>query len=119
MNALLVFLTLLVSGGIIFVAPAQAPGALAVCAAISLPTVIILARGGPERTFLLRLFVIGLLIRLLVGAVIYVAHFEDFFGGDANIYDMFGRAMMAVWHGDTYQGLAFKRFMSSGAGAWG
>jgi hypothetical protein len=119
MNALLVVLTLLVSGSVIFVAPAPAPGALVICAAITLPTVIILARGGPERTFLLRLFVIGLLIRLMVGAVIYVGHFEDFFGGDANTYDIFGRALIGVWHGDTYQGLGFQRFMSAGGGAWG
>src|SRR6266850_5391385 len=112
MNALLVLLTLLVSGGVIFVAPAAAPGALAICAAMTLPTVVILARGGPERTFLLRLFVIGLLIRLLVGAVIYVAHFEEFFGGDANTYDAFGRARIGVWHGDSSQGMAVQRFMS-------
>src|ERR1700738_4883916 len=119
MNALLVVLTLLISGGIIFVAPAEAPGALAICAAIALPAVIILTRGGSERTFLLRLFVIGLLIRLLVGTVVYVAHFEDFFGGDANTYDTFGRALAAVWHGDTYQGLGFRGCMSAGGGAWG
>ena len=119
MNALLALLTLLVSGGIIFVAPAQAPSALAVCAVTALPTIIILARKGPERTFLLRLFVIGLLIRVLVGAVIYVAHFEVFFGGDALTYDTFGQALMAVWHGDSYQAAAIQRFMSSGAGAWG
>src|SRR5258705_251588 len=119
MNATLVLLTLLISGGVIFVAPAEAPGALAVCAAITLPTVIILARGGPERTFLLRLFVIGLLIRLLVGAIIYVAHFEEFFGGDANTYDTFGQALMAAWHGDIAQAAAYQSFVSSGAGAWG
>ena len=119
MNALLAFLTLLVSAGIIFAAPAQAPGALAVCAAVALPTIIILARRGPERTFLLRLFVIGLLIRLLVGAVIYVGHFEDFFGGDANTYDMFGVFVNAAWHGDSFRAAAFQRFMGVGVGAWG
>jgi hypothetical protein len=119
MNALLVVLTLLISGGVIFVAPAEAPGALAICAAITLPTVIIIARGGPERSFLLRLFVVGLLIRLMVGAIIYVAHFEEFFGGDANTYDTFGRALTASWHGDIYQAAAYQNFVSSGAGAWG
>ena len=119
MNALLVLLTLLVSGGVIFVAPAEAPGALVMCAVITLPTVIILARGGPERTFLLRLFVAGLFIRLAVGAIIYVAHFEDFFGADANTYDAFGQALMGAWHGDSYQAAEYQRFVSSGAGAWG
>ena len=119
MNALLVVLTLLVSGAIMFMAPAQAPGALDVCAATSLPIIIILARGGPERTFLLRLFLIGLLIRLLVGVVIFVGHFEDFFGGDANTYDQFGVFVNAAWHGDKYRAAAFQRFTSAGVGAWG
>ncbi len=119
MNALVAILTLVVSGGIIFMAPAQAPGALAVCATISLPTILMLARRSPERAFLLRLFVVGLLIRLLLGAVIYVAHFEEFFGGDANTYDMFGVALRAAWHGDSLQAAAYENFVSSGAGAWG
>ncbi len=119
MNALLVVLTLLVTTGVIFVAPDEAPGALAVCAAISLAPIILLVRGGPDRTFLLRLFGIGLLIRLMVGAIIYAAHYEDFFGGDANTYDIFGQALMAAWHGDAIGAAAYQRFVSSGAGAWG
>jgi hypothetical protein len=119
MNALLVVLTLLVSGGMIFMVPGQAPGALAVCAAVALPTIIILARRGPEGTFLLRLFIIGLLLRLLVGAVINVGHFEDFFGGDAHTYDNFGVFVNAAWHGDSYRTIAFQRYMRAGVGAWG
>src|ERR1700730_16836167 len=119
MNALLVVLTLLISGGIIFMAPAQAPSALVVCAAVPLPTVIVLARKGTDRTFLLRLFVTGLLIRLLVGAVINVGHFENFFGGDAITYDSFGLSLRAAWHGDAYQAAAYQSFVGSGAGAWG
>ena len=119
MNALLVVLTLLVSGAIMFMAPAQAPGALVVCAAISLLIIIILVRGGPERTFLLRLFLIGLLIRLLVGIVIFVGHYEDFFGGDANTYDQFGVFVNAAWHGDNYRTAVFQRFIRAGVGAWG
>ena len=119
MNALLAFLTLAVSAGIVFIAPAQAPGALVVCAAISLPTILLLARRSPERAFLLRLFVIGLLIRMLVGGVIYVGHMENFFGGDANTYDVFGLALRAAWHGDSVQAAAYENFVGSGAGAWG
>jgi hypothetical protein len=102
-----------------FMAPAQAPSALVVCAAVALPTVIVLARKGTDRTFLLRLFVTGLLIRLLVGAVINVGHFENFFGGDAITYDSFGLSLRAAWHGDAYQAAAYQSFVGSGAGAWG
>ena len=40
---------------------------------------MILARRGPEKTFLLRLMISGLLIRMVVGTVINVAHLEEFF----------------------------------------
>jgi hypothetical protein len=119
MNALLIMLTLLVSIAVLFMAPGQAPGALAVCAAIALPTLIILARRGPEKVFLLRLFVIGLLIRMLVGAIISLAHLENFFGGDAIAYDTFGFFLTGAWHGDSYQAAAYQSFVGSGTGAWG
>lgn len=119
MNALLLFLTFLLCVGVIFVTPEQAPGALVLCAAVTLPTIIILARAGSERTFLLRLLITGLLIRLLVGTIINMGHLEEFFGGDAITYDNFGIALNAAWHGNAFQAAAYQRFVASGAGAWG
>src|SRR5688500_6076691 len=118
MNAALVLVLLIVCVGILFIAPAQGPGALAMCAIISIPTVILLARG-IDRTFLLRLFVAGLVIRLVVGTMIFVAQMQGFFGGDAETYDFFGQSLMRAWRGDAYDLMVYERFLSSGAGAWG
>ena len=119
MNALLIALTLAVSAGIVFLIPSEGPSALAVSAAVVIPTILILSRQGPERTFLLRIFIVGLLIRLVVGTIIYVGHMEAFFGGDANTYDTFGGALNMSWHGDAYAKEVFEKFMSGGATAWG
>ena len=118
MNAALVLTLLVVAIGILVIAPAAAPGALTMCAAFSLPTIILLARG-TDRTFLLRMFIAALTIRLVVGSVIFSAHLQEFFGGDALTYDIFGYALNLGWHGDTYSLLAYESFTRSGAGAWG
>src|SRR6185295_7149859 len=72
-----------------------------------------------EKTFLLRMFMIGLMVRILLAAVINLGHMEEFFGGDANTYDIFGRSLLQGWHGDNYHMEKYQSFVASGAGAWG
>ena len=119
MNILLIGLTLLICGVVIFLKPSEAPGALAMCALVSLPTVFILARTRQDKTFLLRLFLLGVLIRLIVGTIIFVGNMEEFFGGDANTYHYFGASLVQSWHGNDYHDVAYTNFISSGASAWG
>lgn len=119
MNALIVVLSLLICGGSLFVAPADAPGALAVCIITSLPTIWVLTRESDDRTFLMRIFVFGLLIRIALATVIFVGHYEEFFGGDANTYDIFAKSLNAAWHGDKYHLARYQSFVGSGASAWG
>jgi 4-amino-4-deoxy-L-arabinose transferase-like glycosyltransferase len=119
MNILLIGLTLVICGAVIFLAPAKAPGALLMCAAVSFPTTIILVRSRHDKTFLLRLFLIGVLVRIIVATVIFIAHFEEFFGGDANTYDLYGQSLVQSWHGNEFHSQAYANFIASGASAWG
>ena len=119
MNILLIGLTLLLCGVTIFLKPDEAPGALAMCALVSLPTIIILARTREDKTFLLRLFLLGVLARIIVGTIINVGNLEEFFGGDANTYHIFGASLVQSWHGNEFHDMAYENFISSGASAWG
>ena len=119
MNILIIASILAVFGGVIFVRPEEGPGALAMCVLTSVPTIIILARAPEHRTFLMRLFLIAVVIRIVLSMAIFVGHAEDFFGGDANTYDIFGQSLVASWHGDTYHAGKFASFTQSGASAWG
>jgi dolichyl-phosphate-mannose-protein mannosyltransferase len=119
MNIVLIGLTLLICSGLIWLKPAEAPGALAFCALASAPTLVILARSGDEKTFLLRLFMIGVLVRIVVATVIFTGKMEDFFGGDANTYDIFGQSLVQSWHGNEYHRARYEGFVASGASAWG
>ena len=119
MNILLIAVTLLICAGVIFLQPAHAPGALAMCAIVSMPTIIVLARTKEERTFLFRLFLLAVLVRIIVATVIFTANLEEFFGGDANTYDIFGQSLVEAWHGDAYHAGKYSSFTQSGATAWG
>jgi len=119
MNILIIALTLLVCGGAIFMKPGEAPAALFMCALTCIPTIIVLARTPEQRTFLMRLFLLALVVRIVLATVINVAHMEEFFGGDANTYDIFGQSLRQSWHGDRYHWAKYTSFVASGASAWG
>ncbi|HSK63798.1 MAG TPA: glycosyltransferase family 39 protein [Pyrinomonadaceae bacterium] len=119
MNTLIIVFTALVCGGVIWFQPSLGPGAMAICAVVSLPTLFILIRSGEERQFLLRLFVLAVLVRIILATIIYIGGYEAFFGGDANTYDIFGKSLLQSWHGDAYHAARYAGFIKSGAGAWG
>src|SRR5262245_29633589 len=118
MNALLMVMVLATCAGVVFLAPGKAPGALVVCQLVSLPTLVILARAN-ERVFLLRLFILGLLIRIVVATFIYVSHMQAFFGGDATTYDILGNSLGLSWHGSLDSASAYQDLVRSGASGWG
>ena len=121
MNALITILILVVFGGTVFLERQDGASALTLCAVTSLPTILILARrdSNEDRAFLLRVFILGVLVRIIIGTVIHVGHLEEFFGGDANTYNIFGKSLAASWHGDKYHLAAYRSFIASGASAWG
>jgi 4-amino-4-deoxy-L-arabinose transferase-like glycosyltransferase len=119
MNILILVFTALVCGSVIWSQPGLGPGAMMVCAVVSLPTLFILLRAKDDRTFLLRLFVFAVLVRIALATIIYMGRWEEFFGGDANTYDIFGKSLLQSWHGDAYHSARYAGFIRSGAGAWG
>jgi len=119
MNALLTLLSLLVCSGIVFLAPSTAPAALVLSAALASIVIIFINRLESERKFLLQLFVGGVLVRLIIGTIIFVFKFQEFFGGDADTYDLNGFFMQQGWHGNRYYAALPQRFIQGGAGAWG
>ncbi len=71
-------------------------------------------------SFLVKIFVAALLIRILLGTIIFMFDARAFFGGDAIHYDYYGTAQLAAWHGDRYFKALMDVYISGGlAGAWG
>jgi hypothetical protein len=135
MNALLtLFYLLLCVGIVLFVPPLVAPFALdygvftgfdaakAVLLCTALATVVgyYAYKREVDGPFLLRLFVAGLLARIIVGTAIFAFRGQDFFGGDAITYDYYGNAQLLGWFGDKYFRSIANLYVRSGMGSgWG
>src|SRR6185503_1060242 len=113
MNALIVGLFLLVCSALVWIQPTAGPSALVMCAVVSAPTILILARTHDDRTFLLRLFLVGLMVRIVLASIIYMGHMEEFFGGDAITYDTVGQSLLRGLYGDDFHMQIYQNFASS------
>src|SRR5947209_2990837 len=120
MNALLTALALLLSAAILFIVPAAGGSALVVCILFAVPAGLFISRTGSDKNFLLQLFFGALLVRIAVGTTIYFLNLQEFFGGDAYTYDIFGNALLKVWQGDKSYNYLVNMFVGSAAGSgWG
>ena len=135
MNAVLTLLYLLLCVFIVvFVPPLVAPfvadygiftafdaaRAVVLCTALAVICGLYAFKNDIDGTFLLRLFVSGLLVRMAIGLVIFAFKGQTFFGGDAVTYDYYGFAQMLGWAGDGYQQTIANQYIRSGEGSgWG
>jgi hypothetical protein len=118
-NGLLLAISLLLFCLVFTVAPSDGgPAALLVLPLIG--AVIFGIQHLEDRRFLLRLFVVALLVRVAMGTVIYLFHLQDFFGGDAITYDFLGDALMNVWQGKPEFQRSVDLFYAGGSSSgWG
>jgi len=122
MNSVLAALALIVCVCVIIVVPdhSGAAAALVICALAAVPASFIIFRAKIDSQFLFKLFIAGLLVRMVVGTLINVSELQDFFGGDANTYDTFAVALLKALAGDQYYAGLVERFQGQfGAGALG
>jgi hypothetical protein len=135
MNALLTLLYLILCVGIvIFVPPLVQPfvndygvfnnfdaaKAVLLCTALAAVAGFFSYKRDSDGRFLLRLFVAGLLVRMVVAVAIFGFRGQDFFGGDAMTYDFFGNAQLLGWGGDKYFQAIANHYVRSGEGSgWG
>ena len=100
MNALLAALTVALAGAVALAVPGGA-AALLLCAPCALLAGVLLSKGaGEQSSFLLKVFVGGLLVRMSVGVLINAFKLQEFFGGDAFTYDYLGGHLLETWRGD-------------------
>src|ERR1051325_4240835 len=104
MNALLPILALLLTAVVVQVAPTPAYGAAAIilCAVLAGIAGLIISQSKTDKQFLLRLFVSGLLLRMIIGVLIFNFRLQSFFGGDAFTYDALGSIQMSAFYGGSY-----------------
>ncbi|MBD0370384.1 MAG: glycosyltransferase family 39 protein [Pyrinomonadaceae bacterium] len=99
MNSALILAAIIIFTSIIILVPGLgAPAVIVVLVLASIASVIIYSNRahGP---FLLRIFICGLMIRIIIGTTIYLFNLQEFFGGDAITYDQFGLLTLNIWQG--------------------
>ena len=116
MNALLTLLLLTAGVGVAIFVPQYGPTAVLIGAVAACLAGYLIYRAGIDRRFLLQLFAAGLVVRVAIGTIIFVAQLQNFFGGDAITYDGFGYALLRVWQGEIQFKPEIDRFSASG---WG
>ena len=131
MNGVLTLLSLLICGFIVFaVPPLVAPyvgdygpvtsfdvsKAILLMCLLATAFAVFIYKQSVNRSFLLKLFVSALLIRMVLASLIFSFRAQDFFGGDALTYDYFGFAQVQAWYGDKLFQFEVDRFVGGGVG---
>ena len=119
MNSLLVVLGLALCGAILVLVPAVGGAAILITLIPAAVAIVLISTHRTDRTFLIQLFAAALLLRMLVGTLIYAFGWQNFFGGDAFTYDTFGLFMMKAWDGDAYHQMLVNNFTATTGSGWG
>ena len=135
MNAVIAVLTLLlVVAVMVFVPQLAAPfeslygpvtlgycaTALGVGAVAAAVAGVLISRAREHASYLLKLFMLALIVRIVIGSAIFVFNGQDFFGGDALTYDYFGDLQWRAWAGDAYMQILVDQFVGkSYQSGWG
>jgi hypothetical protein len=87
---------------------------------LSLVVIILIRQNEEESRFLIQLFLVALMLRMLFGVILHVFNLRGFFGADALTYDWLGQAIVDVWFNviPATDPVAQKA-MSTGTPGWG
>ncbi|HEY9286207.1 MAG TPA: glycosyltransferase family 39 protein, partial [Pyrinomonadaceae bacterium] len=118
MNALLALLSLALCLAIALTARGGAAAVL-FCVAVAAVAGAFLHRVKEHRTFFLRIFVGGLLLRAGLATLIYVFNLQEFFGGDALTYDSVGNSLVESWQSRYPLGGDVAATWAGVGGGWG
>jgi hypothetical protein len=117
MNSLLAILCLVVGAFVVLAVPSIATSytadvgvitsaytgkAMLLCIVLAALAGFYARRQEHHGVFLLKVFISALLIRLIIGSLIFAYRGQDFFGGDALTYDFLGMTQLNAWEGDKY-----------------
>src|SRR6185369_14554136 len=138
MNGVITFLAIIIGAAIILFAPVLAEPylspfgpsqpvtiglcvrAVLFCGGAPIITSKIIRRTRSHGSFLLKLFLLAMLLSIIIGTAIFVFNGQDYFGGDAWTYDFYGVQQSLAWAGDKLAAREVRLFVGSGFGsAWG
>jgi len=87
--------------------------ALGVCAGAAVVAGLLISRDKVNGSYLVRLFMLALVVRIAVGMAIFVFNAQEFFGGDALTYDYYGHQQLLAWAGDQFAQMKVRLFIGN------
>ncbi|HZH92010.1 MAG TPA: glycosyltransferase family 39 protein [Pyrinomonadaceae bacterium] len=99
-----------------FVVPVYGGPAVLAGAFFALVAMFFIKNVEANKQVLLSLFLVSLLLRVMIGTVIFKFRLQDFFGGDAITYDQQGFLLTQIWQGNARESAIF---LENPGGFWG
>ena len=90
-------LCFLVAIGVSLLAFPEGFTAVLVASVVAGVTIALIRKNTAEPEFLIRIFLIALLVRIIFGTFVHVFDLRGFFGGDAITYDLLGVRLTEIW----------------------
>ncbi len=120
MDKIIAILTFLTAFVVMIAAFPDGIVAVLLTAVVSLVVIVLIRQNTSDSRFLIHLFLIALIFRLLFGVFIHVLNLRDFFGSDARTYDWLGQTIVDVWFGVVpANDPVAQRATSAGTPGWG
>ena len=121
MDKLLTVWCLLVGFAMVALAFPKGMAAVFLTATLSFGAIALInkyAEGKVEKTFVTRVFLIALLVRLIFGLFVHVFDLHGFFGGDAETYNDVGYRLLESWFGPVPDDITTTRAMITTGSGW-
>lgn len=99
MNKALLIICIIFAAALSFVSFPDGATAVVLLLVLTIPTIYLIRRYSDGNEFLVNVFLLGLLVRIFFGLVIYLFDLQRVFGPDAIHYDLAGQRLMEIWAG--------------------
>jgi len=120
MDRIIAIFCFLTAFGIIFLTVPDGFVAILVTTILSALTIILIRQNTEDSKFLIQIFLVALVLRLIFGTFIHVFSLREFFGSDAISYDLMGKRLVDIWfHDATVNDWFSQRALSSSTPGWG
>lgn len=100
MNKILAIFTVLTAFAVLLAAIPDSVAAVGLVVVFSFLVITVIRRIDKDNKFLIDIFLLALIARILFGTVVHLMDMRSFFGGDALTYDFLGNRLVEIWSGE-------------------
>ncbi|MEP6900474.1 MAG: glycosyltransferase family 39 protein [Actinomycetota bacterium] len=120
MDKILAIFCFLIALAIMFLTFPEGLVAILVTVILSALTIVLIRQNTEESKFLIRIFLVALILRVLFGTFLHVFNLREYFGSDALNYDWMGQRLVDIWFHDASANDWFsQKAISTSTPGWG